>query len=226
VIARTFPRGKAPDVIRVLAVKDGTKITTVPAMTIPTLNTGSFHEFEITDHIELTANEPFMVGHYLEGQNAPFADHAGCYNQFTGDLCEVSPSNCICDDGLGMTTCTRQANCSPDDANIGDPSQIMGVPVEQFRGEYVFLVPIKYRNNYISIVAPVDATVTLDGNVMAANVFQTLPGGGYKVSRMPMSAGSHTLSADKRVGLEVYGWDFYVSYGYPGGMNIETLSIF
>jgi len=98
------------------------------------------------------------------------------------------------------------------------------VPIEQFRAEYVFLVPIKYRSNFVNIVAPVGAQVTLDGSVLSSTQLQNLPGGQYMVSRLPMQPGSHTLSADKRVGITVYGWDFYVSYAYAGGMNIETLS--
>ncbi len=268
VIARTMARGKAPDILRVLGVQDDTKISgTKAGLTIPTLNAGDFYEFEITDHIELSSDKPFMVGHFLEGQNAPGAAHDGCYDS---DLCEsvtgVADKACICvDDGTGYATdvgksctrqsdcdvgclwgelcevstrtgkscscgsgltCTRQANCSPDDANIGDPSQIMGVPIEQFRSEYVFLVPIKYRNNYVSIVAPVDATVNLNGSQLQSNVFQVLPSNQWKVTRLPLNPGSHTISADKRVGIEVYGWDFYVSYGYPGGMNIETLAVY
>jgi len=45
------------------------------------------------------------------------------------------------------------------------------------------------------------------------------------VARMPLAAGSHRLEGDQTVGLVVYGWDQYVSYGYPGGMNTETLNV-
>jgi hypothetical protein len=226
VIARTMARGKAPDVIRVLAAQDGTQITASPAIvSIPVLNAGGWFEFEISDHVELTADKPFMVGHFLEGQDAPYSAHAGCYNGFTGELCETSPGSCICDN-LNQNSCTKQSNCSPDDANIGDPSQMMGVPVEQFRKEYVFLVPIKYRNSYVSIVAPAGAMVLLDGVMLGTNVFQTLPSGQWMVTRLPLLAGSHTVTVDKPAGIDVYGWDFYVSYAYPGGMNVETLAVY
>lgn len=223
VVSRTMPRGKAPDVVRVLAAHDGTHITSSPqSIAIPTLNAGEWFEFEISDHIVLTGDQPFLVGQYLEGQNAPYSAHSGCYNSLSGELCEDSPGSCVCDSNFN--SCTKQAQCSPDDANIGDPAFLVGVPIEQFRSEYVFLVPIKYRSNFVNIVAPVGAKVTLDGSVLSASQFQNLPGGQYMVSRLPMQPGSHTLSADKRVGITVYGWDFYVSYAYAGGMNIETLS--
>jgi len=124
------------------------------------------------------------------------------------------------------SSCSKQSQCSPDDANIGDPSQMMGVPIEQFRSEYVFLVPIKYRNNYVSIVAAAGSTVILDGVQLGANLFQTLPSGQWMVARQPLQPGSHTVTADKRLGIDVYGWDFYVSYAYPGGMNVETLTVY
>ncbi len=230
VMARTFPRGKAPDVIRVLAAQDGTQIVAAPVVAnIPPLNAGDWFEFEISDNVELTSDKPFMVGHYLEGQDAPYHAHLLCVNGLSGELCEMSPGSCMCGDpdtGILSGSCTKQQNCSPDDANIGDPSQMMGVPIEQFRTEYVFLVPIKYRSNYVSIVAPAGAMVTLDGSMLGLNNFQTLPSGQWMVARLPLQPGSHTLSADRRVGLEVYGWDFYVSYGYPGGMNVETLAVY
>jgi len=230
VIARTMNRGKAPDVIRVLAVQDGTQVTLSPAsMSVPPLNAGEWYEFEISDHVELAADKPFMVGHFLEGQNAPYAAHKLCVNGLSGEMCEVSPGSCMCGDpetGMLSGSCTKQNQCSPDDANIGDPAQMMGVPIEQFRSEYVFLVPIKYRANYVSVVAPIDATVSLDGSQLQSNVFQNLPSNQWKVTRLPLQPGSHTISSDRRVGIEVYGWDFYVSYGYPGGMNVETLAVY
>lgn len=225
VVPKTFARGKAPDVVRVLASEDGTSITVKPSITtIPMLNKGQFHEFEISQDIELESAKPFLVGQFLEGQNAPGSAHAGCYSLNTSDFCENGGGNCVCDDTFG--SCTKQSNCSPNDANIGDPSFMVGVSLEQFRTEYVFLVPTKYRQSYITIIAKAGATVTLDGSVLQASQFKTLPSGDYMTATLPMFPGSHSLSSSERAGLLVYGWDWYVSYGYPGGMNVETLQVY
>ena len=44
----------------------------------------------------------------------------------------------------------------------GDPSLLIEPPIEQFRADYVFLTPDKYVFDFISIVAPPDATILLD----------------------------------------------------------------
>lgn len=44
----------------------------------------------------------------------------------------------------------------------GDPSFVPMTPIEQWRDNYVFLTPDKYAFDFVSIVAPRDATVTLD----------------------------------------------------------------
>ncbi len=229
VIARAMPRGKAPDLVRVLAIRDGTQIvTTASGITIPRLDAGAWHEFEITDHVELSSDKAFLVGHFLEGQNAPYSAHSSCINTTSQDLCEAAGGTCSCYDmnsGILGVACSRQNQCS-DDANIGDPSLILGVPTEQFRTEYVFLVPTKFRYNHVSIVAPVGAKVTLDGEGVNASTFQVTASNQWKVARITMQPGAHVLNSDRKVGIEVYGWDFYVSYGYPGGMNLQVLSAF
>ena len=45
----------------------------------------------------------------------------------------------------------------------GDPSLVIVPPLEQFRPDYTFLTPDKYSFDFVSIVAPVDAGVYLDG---------------------------------------------------------------
>jgi len=40
--------------------------------------------------------------------------------------------------------------------------------VEQFQERYVFLMPQGYQTNYVTIAAPVDAMLTLDGSPTAA----------------------------------------------------------
>jgi hypothetical protein len=37
--------------------------------------------------------------------------------------------------------------------------------------------------------------------------------------------GVHRLQADQPVGLVVYGFDAYVSYGYPGGTDLALINL-
>ena len=65
------PRGTEPDVWRVLAARDGTRITTIPS--IPgldgvTLNAGDFAEADAVESFEIVATEPVMVAHFLVSQ--------------------------------------------------------------------------------------------------------------------------------------------------------------
>lgn len=105
----------------------------------------------------------------------------------------------------------------------GDPGFMVGVPVEQYRDEYIFLTPPNYANDSITIVAPTGTTVTLDGN--AVNGFtETTSGSGWSVATLTVGDGVHKLQASAPVGLTVTGYDQYVSYGYPGGMNLGALT--
>ena len=45
----------------------------------------------------------------------------------------------------------------------GDPSIIAVPPLEQFRRDYIFLTPDKYAFDFVTIVAPMDAAIKLDG---------------------------------------------------------------
>lgn len=221
VLGRTWPRGKAPDLIRVLASQDLTHVTLdPPGAAVPVLGAGKVHEFEIMDHVVLTADKPVLVGQYLEGQNAPYAAHSACASTPFGKCCAMNGSVSLpC-----AKTCNTDKDCdTPDDANIGDPSFIVGVPVEQFRQEYVFLVPTKYAFSYVNITAPVDAQVALDDNPLTVGWTPVGTGGSWTVLRLQLQPGSHTLSSDRKIGVVVYGWDQYVSYGYPGGMSLENL---
>lgn len=104
----------------------------------------------------------------------------------------------------------------------GDPAFIVAVPVEQFRTEYLFLTPPNYAHDSITIVGPTGVTATLDGAAVAG--FQeTSPGSGWSVVTLTVSDGVHRLQSSEPVGLTVTGYDQYVSYGYPGGLNLSTL---
>ncbi len=108
----------------------------------------------------------------------------------------------------------------------GDPAQSLPTAVEQYRDKYVFLAPTDYDVNYVDIVMPVNATVTLDGIIIAA---QAMPVGtsGYGVTRVqlgPGQGGAHVLDASAPVGIQVTGYGAYTSYYYPGGLNLKVIS--
>jgi hypothetical protein len=57
----------------------------------------------------------------------------------------------------------------------GDPSIIAVPPVDQFRRDYIFLTPDKYAFDFVTMVAPVDATIELDGEPLPSHCETTDP---------------------------------------------------
>ena len=108
-------------------------------------------------------------------------------------------------------------------AGIGDPAYLIGVPIEQYRTQYSFLVPFHYAEDYVSIVAPIGTTVVLDGRTVPQTEFTPFGDGAYAVSYQQIEDGSHTLTASEPIGLFSYGFDQYVSYGYPAGLDLKDL---
>jgi hypothetical protein len=111
----------------------------------------------------------------------------------------------------------------PGDAGTGDPAFLLAVPIEQFREDYVFLAPNKYEFDYVNIIAPRDATVEFDGAPLRSGQFEAFGTGEYKVARFLIQDGVHTVRASAPVGVAVYGYDQYVSYAYPAGLNLTEL---
>lgn len=224
VVARTSPRGKAPDLIRVVAHEPATKVTVAGApVAIPTLAAGGSFDFEITGDVEVSADHPVLVVQFLEGQNAPGAANDPCVQDTFFDPCDgTTEMPCHCYDtvngGLTAQSCLYDADCTPDDANTGDPSMIVTVPVERYRTEAGFLIPPGYAHGFASIVAETGSTVTLDGEAVAAASFTPTPSGEFQSATLELPPGGHVVKSDKKIGVTVYGWDRYVSYGYPAGM--------
>jgi hypothetical protein len=67
-IARSQKRTNEPDMLRIVAQKPGTMVTFTPPATgtCPMLNAGDFCQVKIAVDTEVSANEPILVGHYLE----------------------------------------------------------------------------------------------------------------------------------------------------------------
>lgn len=106
-------------------------------------------------------------------------------------------------------------------SDSGDPAMGSGVPVFQARSVYTFLTPDTYTYNFVNIVAPEGAAVSLDGAPVGG--WAAVGSSGYSVARVPLTAGSHLATSEGDVGFGImsYGYASYTSYLFPGGMNIE-----
>jgi hypothetical protein len=107
----------------------------------------------------------------------------------------------------------------------GDPSQTSFAAIEQFRRTYLFLAPDDYDTSYAVVVGPEDARPVLDGVPVSAPFEPIAAGlGTFRVTLGPGKGGSHTLAADKPVGVQVLGYGGYTSYAYPGGLDLRLIS--
>lgn len=114
---------------------------------------------------------------------------------------------------------------TPPPNQLGDPSQSMSVAVEQYRKKYVFLAPDDYDVNYVDVVMPLTAQVTLDGGPLG--VTPTPLGTEFGVARVtlgPGQDGAHVLESNEPVGIQVMGYGAYTSYQYPGGLDLELIA--
>jgi len=111
-------------------------------------------------------------------------------------------------------------------ANFGtsDPAMVIAVPSEQFRSNYLFYAQTGWNANYVDIIAPDGSAVTVDGAPI--NNFVPIGASNFSLAHVKLSNagdGTHNVSADKKVGISVYGVVNYGSYWYPGGLDLDTI---
>jgi len=111
--------------------------------------------------------------------------------------------------------------CQP----LSDPAMIGVPPIEQYRSRYFFLTPDDYARDYVDVVAPAGASVSIDGTALEGfTPVGDVAGTEWLVARSELALdGTHVVEADRPVALLVYGWDRYVSYGYPAGLDLVEI---
>ncbi|HNT00070.1 MAG TPA: MopE-related protein [Polyangiaceae bacterium] len=142
-----------------------------------------------------------------------------------GDYVEIDANQPFHIQATGRILVSQYMKGQEAGGNSGDPAMALAVTSSQFRQSYLFHSPVNYEHNYVNIIAPDGAQVTLDG----APVTGFVPVGttGYSDARLKLPAsgnGNHHLEADQRVGITVYGYGQYTSYWYPGGLNLTELN--
>jgi hypothetical protein len=134
----------------------------------------------------------------------------------------------------------------------GDPAVLAVPPAEQWRQDYVFLTPDKYAFDFVTIVADRGTRIRLDGEPLDPEACTTSPADGIersqddpppeqvihrcqlsfpKVTGQPnvqvmegrQVDGVHTVVADGKIAVLVYGFDAFVSYAYVAGLDLKPI---
>jgi hypothetical protein len=66
----------------------------------------------------------------------------------------------------------------------------------------------------------------LDGTPISG--FAAIGSSGFGVVRVPLvnrNRGNHTIESDEPIGISVYGYGTYTSYGYPGGLDLKDIVV-
>jgi hypothetical protein len=106
----------------------------------------------------------------------------------------------------------------------GDPAMSMTVAMEQYRKDYRFFAPPNYAQNWVTVTAPMNASVTVDGVAVGALTAIGNSNFGYKHVALCANnscTGVHSAAGNQPFGIQVYGYGDYTSYMYPGGLDLK-----
>jgi len=204
---RSAPRGDEPDYWRIMAGTDNVTVSLIglpevwplpnliprPNLLEVTLDKAEWFEVPSPVDFEIVADGPIMVGQFLAAEFAPYPQSI---------TTQMPPHQ---------------------DAGSGDPAFILGVPVEQYRDDYTFLCPEGFEFDYVTITAPVDSEVILNGEVVPEEEWSVFGRGDYMAARIRLGPGVHRATGTAPFGIMVHGYDSFVSYGYAGGLDLRRI---
>lgn len=114
----------------------------------------------------------------------------------------------------------QYANSSDfDGVTDADPFMVIVPHVQMFNTDHaVCTAPLDFTAHYVNIIAPNSAigALTLNGAVVPAAAFTAITGTAFSYAQRPVGVGVHRVSSPSPVGVAIYGWAEYDSYGYPG----------
>jgi PKD repeat protein len=120
----------------------------------------------------------------------------------------------------------QYSNGTSYDGVTSDPFEMLVPPTEQYLPSYTVTTPATgFSTNFVNLVAPTasTSTVLVDGVAVDTTLWVPVAGSAFSGAQVPVSLGSHTIAADTPVGVFVYGFDAFDSYGYPGGFQLARV---
>lgn len=107
-------------------------------------------------------------------------------------------------------------------ASVGDPAMVLGIPQEQWRNSYAFTTPSTYEGNFVNVIAPSGAPISLDDR--AISTWTPIEGTDLATARVSVSAGQHRMTGAATFGITAYGYATFTSYAYPGGLDLRVIN--
>ena len=107
----------------------------------------------------------------------------------------------------------------------GDPSMFTAPPVEQYRRDYSFVTPPTFKKTFASVTLPDGARISYRGEQIPDSQRLDrktieLDGQAWESFSVALEPGVHQLESEQAFGLLVYAYDDYVSYAFPGGLDL------
>lgn len=198
------------DYFRIVASVDNTtfKLTGNGGLplTLPKLMRGQFFEFSTASDFLIEADQPIMAFQFMPA----WGNLTGTFNP--ADFPDGAPDNC-----------TQFAGTSQDVKCLGDANITPLIPVEQFRSDYIFYVPATYKYQYLNVLAPIDATISIDGKQVTDAIKPITAEYGRFIVRIT-ATGNHRITGNKPFGIIGYGYASFTSYSYAGGLNLDRIN--
>jgi len=197
VVTKFTDRGGESDYFRVLAQADATELVFDPPLVAPTLLAGGMWQFESKGDFTMTSSKPVLLAQFMASQN--MTTPPGPFG--------VSVD---CPGGIGGT-------CQ------GDPALVLAAPIDQWRGDVIFLVPDTYEHQFINVAFNAGTEMVLDGVAVDTSAAKVVGSGDWRSLVIPTSGGYRTLTASRPVAVIVYGYDHNISYAYSAGLDFKSL---
>ena len=167
---------------------------TINGSVVATLGAGEFHELNDTQALSVQTSKPALVVQYANSSD---------FDPFS---------------------------------RKGDPFMMLVPPSDLFLNDYTLAtadanpVSPRFTENYVGIVSPVDPAtqqpvdVSIDGVLIPKADFMRSPQGDFFYANQLVTPGSYRISAPVGVGVTIYGFTDYDSYGYVGGLGLAKIA--
>ncbi|HZV13576.1 MAG TPA: choice-of-anchor D domain-containing protein, partial [Candidatus Kapabacteria bacterium] len=156
--------------------------------------------------------------------------NAGQFYEFhTSDPSQVQTNNPVVLAQYSQSETDNHGNYSGliNITNPWDPTMMVIPPTQQFMTDYIFAnaQDVAFTANFVNVVIPDSAvnTLLLDGSAVTT-LFVPIAASGYSYAQIPVSQGSHHITAASPFGIYIYGCGPADAYANTGGALFKFLN--